>query len=193
MNTRAQPAAADPSQRRDRAKRPLRSLVEWVAVVVGALVVALVVKTFLFQAFYIPSASMAPTLVEDDRVMVNKLSYDVGDINRGDIVVFERPSDTPPSEANDHIKRVTGLAGETIGAEEGQITIDGVPLAGPYLPPSTSTGSFGPVEVPEGHLFVMGDNRNNSGDSRVFGPIPSELVVGRAFVQVWPLDDLSTL
>ncbi|CAN5607888.1 signal peptidase I [soil metagenome] len=171
----------------------LRSLVEWGAVLVGAVVVALVVKMFLFQAFFIPSASMAPTLQEDDRVMVNKLSYDLHDVNRGDIIVFKRPPNEPDNDVDDLIKRVIGLPGETIEARDGRIYIDGQALAEPYLPEGTRTEVFAPETVPEGHLFMMGDNRDDSRDSRFFGPISDDLVVGRAFVRIWPLDDLTRL
>ena len=182
--------------RRERDK--VRTLVEWVAVIVGALVVALVVKTFLFQAFYIPSASMEPTLEKGDRVLVNKLSYDLHDINRGDIVVFELPPDkVGPDGIKDLIKRVVGLPGEVIETIDGVVHIDGEPLEESYLPEGTRTDSP-PIDrqtVPEGHLFVLGDNRDNSADSRFpnRGPIPVDDVVGRAFLQVWPPTDVGGL
>ena len=174
----------------------LRSAVEWGVVVVGALLVAFVVKTFLFQAFYIPSESMEPTLDVGDRVLVNKLSDDAHDVNRGDLVVFERPASDPafgPSATEDLIKRVVGLPGETIEARDGVVYIDGRRLVEPYLTDGVPTDNLPAQEVPEGHVFVMGDNRTNSEDSRVFGAIDQSLIVGRAFVRVWPLDDLSLL
>ena len=174
----------------------VRSLVEWAVVVVGALVVAFVVKTFLFQAFYIPSESMEPTLDVGDRVLVNKLSYDAHDVNRGDLVVFERPDDgfaVVPGETEDLIKRVVALPGETIEARDGVVYIDGRRLEEPYLTGEVLTQNLPPTEVPDGHVFVMGDNRNNSEDSRVFGAVDESLIVGRAFLRVWPLDDLSLL
>jgi signal peptidase I len=194
-------AETEPRHRRGRRKRErdgVRSIVEWVAVIVGALVVALVVKTFLFQAFYIPSASMEPALEEGDRVLVNKLSYDLHDINRGDIVVFELPPDkVGPDGIKDLIKRVVGLPGEVIETRGGVVHIDGERLDEPYLAEGTLTDSP-PIErqtVPEEHIFVMGDNRDNSADSRFAnrGPIPVDTVVGRAFVQVWPPTDLGGL
>ena len=171
---------------------------EWIAVIVGALVVALVVKTFLFQAFYIPSASMEPTLEKGDRVLVNKLSYDLHDIHRGDIVVFELPPEKVGDDGiKDLIKRVIGLPGETIETRDGIVYIDGERLDEPYLADGVTTDSP-PIEkqvVPEGHIFVMGDNRDNSADSRFAnrGPIPIDDVVGRAFVQVWPPTDVGGL
>lgn len=171
-----------------------RNAFEWVAIIVGALLVALVIKTFLLSAFYIPSESMTPTLKVGDRVMVNKVSYDLHAVHRGDIVVFKRP----PAEAGDPtikdlIKRVIGLPGETIEARDGKVYIDGRLLNEPYLPAGTETLNLPPRTVPAGQYFVMGDNRMNSKDSRYIGPISGSLIVGRAFVRVWPLSSLSLL
>jgi signal peptidase I len=180
-----------PTSRRRRSSQqhrsPLRSLVEWAVVIGGALLVALVIQAFLFQAFYIPSESMDPTLQIGDRVLVNKLSYDLHDVNRGDVVVFERPPNEPPSDVHDLIKRVVGLPGDTVEGIDGTVYINGEALDESYLPDGTVTSPFKPVVVPEGHVFVMGDNRGNSRDSRFFGPIDESLIVGRAFVIVWPL------
>ncbi len=197
---RTTPADA-PKHRRGRRKErdKVRSTIEWVAVIVGALVVALVVKTFLFQAFYIPSASMEPTLEKGDRVLVNKLSYDLHDIHRGDVIVFELPKDKVGEDGiKDLIKRVVGLPGETIETgDDGLVYIDGEKLDEPYLPEGTLTDSpeIERQVVPQGHVFVLGDNRDNSADSRFAnrGPIPIESVVGRAFVQVWPPTDVGGL
>jgi signal peptidase I len=170
-----------------RAGKALRSGLEWVAIIVGALLVALVVKTFLIQAFYIPSASMEPQLAIGDRVLVNKLSYRLHDVNRGDIVVFERPpGDAGDPEIKDLIKRVVALPGETVSGRGGQIFIDDRPLREPYIGQEEIIADFGPTKVPNGRVFVMGDNRDNSKDSRVFGPIKESIIVGRAFVRVWP-------
>ncbi len=174
-----------------------RSIVEWVAVVVGALVVALVVKTFLFQAFYIPSASMEPTLQKGDRVLVNKLSYDAHDVRRGDVVVFEIPPESVgPDGIKDLIKRVIALPGETVESRDGVVYVNDRRLTEPYLSDGTVTGDPAngnnpPIRrqvVPAGRVFVMGDNRANSHDSRYDdrGPIPINSIVGRAFVLVWP-------
>jgi len=170
----------------------LRNAVEWVVIAGGALLVAFVIKTFLFQAFYIPSLSMAPTLKVNDRVLVNKLSYDVHDVNRGDVVVFE----SPPNEGSatkDLIKRVIGLGGETVEARDGRIVIDGQVLDEPYLQSDIRTGDFEKITIPPDHLWVMGDNRANSRDSRFYGAIPESLIVGRAFVRVWPVTALGLL
>jgi len=171
----------------------LRGTVEWVVILVGALLVALVVKTFLLQAFYIPSASMEPTLNIKDRVLVNKLSYDFHDVRRGDIVVFRSPPGEGDPEIKDLIKRVIGLPDETVEGHDGRVFINGDPLKEPYLPEGVSTSSFPPQKIPPGHLWMMGDNRSNSKDSRVFGPINDNLVVGRAFILVWPLGSIRLL
>jgi signal peptidase I len=200
-------APSDPDLGEDREAEQherVRSLVEWVAVIVGALIVALVVKTFLFQAFFIPSASMEPTLEEGDRVLVNKLSYDLHDVRRGDVVVFELPKDQIGADGiKDLIKRVIGLPGDVIETRDGVVYINDRRLDEPYLPEGTltgdpSNGNNPEIErqtVPEGTVFVMGDNRANSHDSRYAdrGPIPIDTLVGRAFVLVWPPGDLGAL
>lgn len=170
-----------------------RNVVEWLTILGGALVVALVVTRFLVQAFFIPSLSMYPALDNGDRVLVNKLSYRLHEIHRGDLIVFERPSDDGSSQVKDLIKRVVALEGERIEARDGRVMIDGKALPEPYLAPNVQTTNLEPLVVPEGHVFVMGDNRGDSRDSRFFGPLPEDLVIGRAFVKVWPLDDLELL
>ena len=165
---------------------PWRNAIEWLLIIGGALLVAFVVKTFLVQAFYIPSGSMLPTLEEQDRVLVNKLSYDLHDVNRGDIVVFKAPSQAE-GDIKDLIKRVVGLPGETVEARDGQVLIDGKTLKESYLEPGVTTAPLEPQKIPPGHYFLMGDNRSNSRDSRYFGPVKESLIVGRAFVRVWPI------
>jgi signal peptidase I len=197
--TPVQPGAPDsgppegpPDGPPDKERNSTRTLIEWVAVIGGALIVALVIKTFLIQAFYIPSGSMEPTLDIGDRVLVNKLSYRVHDVHRGDLVVFERP-EGEGGDIRDLIKRVIGLGGETIEGRDGHIVIDGRVLSEPYLPEGVTTGDFEPVEIPEDQVWVMGDNRGDSRDSRSFGPIAEEDIVGRAFIRVWPVGDIGFL
>jgi signal peptidase I len=171
----------------------LRSVVEWVLIVAGAVLVAIVIRTFVLQAFYIPSASMEPTLDIDDKVLVNKLSYKVHDINRGDIVVFERPPGETDPKIKDLIKRVIGLPGDTIEAHDGHIYVNSRRLNEPYLPDGLQTAPLAKQTVPDDNIFVMGDNRGSSKDSTVFGPISKDLVVGRAFIRVWPVFDIAFL
>ncbi|MGE3619465.1 MAG: signal peptidase I [Acidimicrobiia bacterium] len=168
------------------AKGRARSIVEWAAVIIGALLVALVIKTFLFQAFYIPSESMLPTLEKGDRVLVNKLSYDLHDIHRGDVVVFERPPNQPKDDIKDLIKRVIGIPGDVVESRDGIVYVNDRQLDEPYLPDGTRTDNLPRQTVPQGHILVLGDNRGASTDSRIFGAIDEDLVVGRAFVKIWP-------
>jgi signal peptidase I len=170
-----------------------------------ALVIAVVIKTFVIQAFWIPSSSMENTLQINDRVLVNKLAFDIGDINRGDVIVFDDPRGVQERESvvqavlrnlaesvgvstpkSEFIKRVIGLPGETVEVRDGAVHINGEPLAESYLHPRTSMPDFGPETVPPGMYFVMGDNRNSSQDSRFFGPIDGDAIVGEAFVVLWP-------
>lgn len=182
--------SSDKPGRRGRWRR--RALLEWALAIGGAVLVAWAIQAYFVQAFVIPSASMEPTLVDRDRVLVNKL---VGDPDRGDVVVFRRPPDLELDDVDDLIKRVIGVGGDTVEARDGQVWVNGFPIIEGYLDPGASTDDFGPIEVPDDHLFVMGDNRVTamSLDSRFFGPIPEDLVVGRAFAIVWPLSRLSTL
>jgi signal peptidase I len=174
--------------------------------IVVALLVAVVIKTFLVQAFFIPSASMRETLLEGDRVMVNKLAYRFGEPERYDVIVFDSPLDeghdgenflqavfrnigealglsTPDSAL---IKRVIATEGETIEIRDNAVFIDGVQIDESYLTLRIRMADFGPLTVPDNHVFVMGDNRNQSEDSRRFGPIPENTIIGRAFARVWP-------
>jgi len=177
-----------------------RALLEWIGVIVGALVVAFVIRSFLFGAYVIPTGSMEPTLHAGpkDRVLVNKLSYHLHDIHRGDVVVFKRPPGETDKTINDLIKRVVGLPGETVELRNGMVLINGAPLTEPYVNPSCTQGTVtltGQTSwtIPKDMVFVMGDNRCDSTDSRAFGPIDNDLVVGRAFVRVWPLSHLGWL
>jgi signal peptidase I len=170
-----------------------RNAVEWVAIVIGALAVALIVKTFLIQAFFIPSLSMYSTLDKGDRVLVNKLSYHVHDIHRGDIVVFKRPPKVADSEIKDLIKRVVGLPGDVVEGRGGQVYVNGKPLKETYLANGVTTSDFAAQTIASDQIWVMGDNRGNSEDSRYFGPIKKHLVVGRAFVRVWPIPHIHLL
>lgn len=176
-----------------RKRSATRTATEWLALIVGALVIALVIKTFLFQAFYIPSESMVPTLKVRDRVLVNKLSYKLHDVNRGDIVVFKAPPGTETEEIRDLVKRVVGLPGETVEGRNGRVYIDGRLLEEPYLPPGVRSKDFGPEKVPAGRYFVLGDNRQFSKDSTYFHSIRRSEIIGRAFVRIWPLGRLGFL
>ena len=188
--------------RRQTAPSGWRWWIEWLAVLVVALVLAFGVRAYVAQMFYIPSGSMLPTLQIGDRIVVDKLSYHLHDIHRGDVVVFRRPP-LEHADYSDLVKRVIGLPGDTVASVGGRVFIDGKPLAEPWLPhpepvtdPSPVPQPFSldhPYTVPAGEYFVMGDNRTNSEDSRYFGPIPASLVVGKMAFVVWPLDDTGWL
>jgi len=189
-----------------------RFLREFGLLSLSALVIAILIKSLLVQAFYIPSASMEPTLMPGDRILVNRLAYRFGHIERGDVIVFADPTPTTEHQGlvgrffhwlgegigvvrpanDDFIKRVIALPGETWEINDGVVYIDGRKLDEPYVNQAEpDTRSFGPQTVPDGMLFVMGDNRLHSGDSRFpppggLGYIPIDKVIGQAFVILYP-------
>ena len=181
------------------------ALREYSEAIVIALLLALFIRAFIVQAFKIPSGSMIKTLLIGDHILVNKFifgpRFDIADLvnfrlfglskpKRGDVVVFLAPQET----SKDYIKRVIGLPGETIEVRNRQVFINGEALpqgdyvyfAGPY--PVPALDNFGPLQIPEGRYFMMGDNRENSNDSRVWGTVPFELIKGKAFVIYWSWD-----
>lgn len=182
-----------------RLRRQRSSAVSWVVTIAIAILVAVIVRSFLFQMFWIPSVSMAPTLEKGDRVIVTKIG-DVGHPGRGDIIVFSRPPDLPTGE--DHlIKRVIGLPGDRVAFADGDVYINEQVLSEPYLPSGTETLQLrdpgcvldAPCVVGPDQYWMMGDNRDESADSRRFGTIEADTIVGRAFVTVWPLGRIGGL
>jgi len=194
----------------------LAAVRETVVLVALAILLAVVFKTFLVAAFYIPSGSMESTLNVSDRVLVEKVSYRFGDVQNGDVVVFVHddlglaPSGSsnpiarffsslgqaiglvPPSD-RDFIKRVVGVPGDEITCPDGRLVRNGELVDEPYLDPGVTTEGCKPLTVAAGKLYVMGDNRTNSQDSRSFGVIDRSDVVGRAFVRIWPLTHVGWL
>jgi len=189
---------------------------ETVVLVALAILLAVVFKTFLVAAFYIPSGSMESTLNVSDRVLVEKVSYRFGDVQDGDVVVFvhDDPGFEPNGSSNpiarffsslgqaiglvppsdrDFIKRVVGVPGDEIACKDGRLLRNGEPVPEPYLDPGVTTDGCKTTVVPPGKLYVMGDNRTNSQDSRSFGVIDRSDVVGRAFVRIWPLTHIGWL
>ncbi|MDP8973485.1 MAG: signal peptidase I, partial [Actinomycetota bacterium] len=166
-------------------------------VVVAVDLVFGLVRPFVVEPMSVPSASMAPTLEPGDRVLTNKLIYDFADPDRGDLVVFESVDERKDEEI---VKRVVGLPGEEISVQQGALLVNGEPPHEPYLlavqesPTNETPGvdSFGPIVVPQNHVFVMGDNRTNSYDSRFFGPVPEENLVGEVSMRFWPPGRLGT-
>jgi signal peptidase I len=177
-----------------------RRAIEWLVVMVGVVAVALVIQATSVQAFWIPSKSMENTLHRDDRVMVNKWSYRLHPIHRGDVVVFTRPPDMTFSSDHNLIKRVIGLPGDRLAIANGHVYIDGRELSEPYVEADrpTQQGSIPctvarPCVIPPKDVWVMGDNRVDSEDSRYFGPIAQSSIVGRAFIRIWPINRIGGL
>ncbi|HEU5299889.1 MAG TPA: signal peptidase I [bacterium] len=163
------------------------SVVETLDASIFAALLSLLIITFIVQAFWIPSGSMEPTLQVDDRILVGKFSYRLGKIERGDVIVFHYPL----NPGKDFVKRVVALAGETVELREGVVLIDGTPIEELYPTALAGgdracTSNYGPQKIPEGQLFVLGDNRCNSEDSRFFGFVPLQNVVGKALFVYWP-------
>jgi signal peptidase I len=149
------------------------------------------VKPFVLEAFRVPSESMVPTLEVGDRILANKFIYHFTDPKKGDIIVFDSVDEEDDQTL---VKRVVGVAGDEIQVEDGVLFVNGEAQNESYLNQELPfRGSYGPTEVPEGHIFVMGDNRGNSADSRVFGPLPLENVKGEAFVRFWPISKIGSL
>ncbi len=190
------PAADLPQPNDDVAAAPargsaLRTILSWALVVVISVLLATAARAAIAQAYVIPSESMAGTLQVDDRVLAQRPLFDFNGINRGDIVVFDHPARLNNGQGNEFVKRVIATGGDSIEARGGAVFVNDVALHEPYV--VGSTHDFGPVQVAEGHLFVMGDNRNNSSDSRVFGTIPESTVNGSVFGRVWPLDRIGSV
>lgn len=166
---------------------------EWIKALGIAIVLALVIRTFLFAPFLVDGASMMPTLENEERLIVNKLIYYIQEPKPGDIIVFHA------TKEKDYIKRVIATEGQTVEMKDDQLYIDGKPVDEPYLEEYKKqakaenyvlTEDFGPEKVGKGEIFVMGDNRRNSTDSRVIGPVPVKNVVGRSELIIWPLDKI---
>ena len=179
-----------------RKKRKMNPIVEWLVVVAVAITSALLVRAYVVQQFAVDGESMMSTLHNGDRVLVNRLSYRLHDPRRGDVVVLKRFDGA--SAERDLIKRVIGLPGETVEVRQCVVYIDDVPLEEPYLDPDIQAADGcgndqAPLQVPDGQVFVLGDHRGRSSDSRVFGTVPYDLLIGRAFVIIWPVGDWAWL
>jgi signal peptidase I len=181
-----------------RRSRRSRWIIEWLIVLLVALGLAVALRTWVIQTYSIPSGSMEPTLMIGDRILVDKLSYDFHPVHRGDVVVFATPPrEIPILQVNDLVKRVIGLPGETISSgPRGQVLINGKVIDQPWLTASARENPGPPIrsqKIPRREVFVMGDNRGASDDSRDYGPISESLIVGRAVLGFWPLSRIHFL
>jgi len=199
-----EPTQAPRGRRAAGAENSGRWIIELLGVVVFAVVIALLLRTFVLATYSIPSGSMEPTLQIGDRIVVDKLSYHLHGVDRGNIIVFA----TPPNEGcagppvADLVKRVIGLPGETISLSAGRVYINGRVLPEPWLPQAAPTENspgpsnepyslHHPYRIPAGDVYVMGDNRQESCDSRYWGPVPESVIVGKVDLRIWPLSRLA--
>ena len=178
------------SEPRTSAQHTRRQIIEWAVVIIAAFLAATVLRATVVQAFSIPSISMEKTLLVGDRVLVNKRNRSA---HVGDIVVFKRPPGEEAAAIKDLIKRVIATEGQTVEAHDGKLFVNGQQLNEPYLAKGTQTVMEGSVTVPKGDVWVMGDNRTQSRDSRFFGPIKKSSIIGHAYFRVWPPSRLGGL
>jgi len=159
-------------------------LVAWVKTLVSAAVYAVLIVTFVFQVARVEGQSMAPTLEDQDRLIVNKFVYKIGEPRRGDIVMLYYPLNPEKS----FVKRVIAEEGDTVRIVDGRVYVNDIPLKDDYVPPEfRSHDDWGPQVIPEGYYFVMGDHRNNSSDSRHWGMVPKKYIIGKVQLRWWPV------
>ena len=158
------------------------SIIETLDACIFAAVLSLIIITFVVQAFYIPSGSMEPTLMINDRILVAKFLYRFEPVARGDVIVFRYPL----NPQRDFVKRVMGLPGDRAQLKEGVVYVSGQRISEKGYTINPDFGNYGPVTVPRGEYFVLGDNRNNSEDSRFFGYVPRANIIGKAIFIYWP-------
>ena len=163
---------------------------DWVISIVAAVVMALLIRTFIVELYIVDGPSMRPTLQHEERLVVNKFIYKIRNPEKGEILIFKYPRDT----SRDFIKRVIATGGDTIEIKEGRVYVNDQMLKEDYILEKTRT-EYPKVTIPEGTVFVMGDNRNNSDDSRFadVGFVPLDLIKGKAVVVFWPLDNIQSL
>ena len=170
-----------------------RGALEWIATLAVAILIALGIHQFLFRQYVVDGISMVPTLQNGERLLVDRIPYYFGPPKRGDIIVFRAPLQYAP-QGQDWVKRVIGLPGDTIQIKNGQLYLNGKLVREPFINgPMLKSRPFGPEKVPPGDLFVMGDNRNVSLDSRIIGPIKISSVIGRVDIVFWPLNQFHVI
>ena len=165
-----------------------RTVWDWAKALLVAVIIALGIHQFLFAQFMVDGESMMNTLLNGERLIIDKIPYDFGPPKRGDIIVFHAP------DGADWVKRVIGLPGDTVQVLDGKLILDGKVIPEPFIKePMDPLNNYGPTKVPPGDLFVMGDNRNISEDSRIIGPIPISTVIGRVDLVFWPLNKFQVI
>jgi signal peptidase I len=190
--TSEEPPTTPPPPPRKKPRR--RALIEWTAIIIIAVLVSFVMRTFAFQTFYIPSGSMEPTLQIGDRIIVNKLAVTWGTIHIGDIVVFKAPPAENCGEVvTDLVKRVIGLPGDHLTSKGNTIYVNGKALNETWTHTEPMGQPIGKVTVPANNYFMMGDNHSDSCDSRMWGTVPRSDIIGKAFVRIWPLSRIGFL
>ena len=169
-------------------RRGRRALIEWLVIIVVAIAVSVLMRSYVVQTFYIPSASMEPTLLIGDRIIVSKVSVEFGTIHRGDILVFKAPPAEHCGEVvTDLVKRVIGLPGDRLTSKGNTIYVNGHVLRETWTHYEPLGGAIGHVTVPPNAYFMMGDNHPDSCDSRMWGSVPKSYVIGKVFLRIWPL------
>jgi signal peptidase I len=164
---------------------------ETIQAVVIAVVLALLIRQFVVETFRVDGVSMEPTLQNNERLLVNKFIFRFAQPKPGEIIIFHPPI---PGETQDFVKRVIAVGGQTFQMEDGVVYVDGKVQPEPYLPPAwRGDANFGPVTVPPGDVWVLGDHRDDSEDSRVFGPVPISSIRGEAMLIWWPLSEFHVL
>lgn len=187
----------------NKAKKKKNEVVEWLKALLIALILVVLIRWLLFQPFIVQGPSMQPNFVTGQKLIVNEILYDIRKPERGEVIVFH-----VPSEGRDFIKRVIAVAGDTVKVEGDTVTVNGKPVNETYIQEAIDQAhaedrlynslnfpntDFPDGKVPEGHVFVMGDNRSNSTDSRMIGYVPLEDIIGRADLIFWPLKDIGLI
>jgi signal peptidase I len=191
MTAETAPATPKPPKQK---KPRRRAAIEWTIIIIVAVLVSFLLRTFAFQTFYIPSGSMEPTLQIGDRIIVDKLSVTWGHINIGDIVVFKAPpAENCGEPVTDLVKRVIGLPGDHLTSKGNTIYVNGTALKENWPHTEPLGQAIGKVTVPKGQYFMMGDNHSDSCDSRMWGTVPRSDIIGKAFVRIWPLSRIGFL
>jgi signal peptidase I len=188
----SEPPEPTPAPTRKKPRR--RALIEWSAIIVVAVLVSFLLRTFAFQTFFIPSGSMEPTLQVGDRIIVNKLAVSLGTINIGDIVVFKAPpAENCGEPVTDLVKRVIGIPGDTLTSKGNTIYVNAQPLRESWPHTEPLGQAITKITLKANQYFMMGDNHSNSCDSRMWGPVPRSDIIGKAFLRIWPLSRIGFL